>query len=145
MTNFEAPKKYLLLRRKDRLLALPVECVSEVLECNEVFPLPSDDPKISGLILSADAAVPLLRLDDDLQAKPRIAILIRTSEGLVGIPADEVIRVDYLNEMPMPETFETGPRRAASRWPGLIRGIGTMDQQNVLFLDPGAIIKSGTT
>ena len=143
MISSVAKRTCLLMRRKDRLLALPVDCVSEVRECNEIFSLPTEDPRVSGLILSGNGTVPLLRLDDEKQAKPRIAILIKTLEGLAAIPADEVIRVESLNETPIPEMPGAGASRIIALWPGIVSGIGTIDQQVVLFLNPSAIINAG--
>ena len=139
MSDAANQDKYLLLKRKGRILALPVDHVSEVMQCDRVFDLPVTDPRIAGLILTGDESVPLIRIDDEKSSHPRIAVLLRTPDGIVAFPADEVIRVDSLTETPMPEMPAETPGPMASKWPGILRGIGSIDQQTIFFLEPRAI------
>jgi len=132
-------KRCMLFRRDQRIYAMPVTEIFEVAQCDHLFPLPVPDPRVAGLVLSGHQPVPLIRIDENEGLSPRIVVFLNLPEGKVGIPADEVIRVESLTEKAMPPLTAATRGPILSRWPGLLSGLGRVDGETVQFLDPRAI------
>lgn len=87
----------LLLRSGRRLVAVPVAEAERVLEPGTVYPVPTLDPAVRGVIAVGDGFVPLVDVAVLLGQPPRaafeLALLVRTGAGRLALAADEAVEV----------------------------------------------------
>ena len=140
MSEKISPNKHLLLIWKNKTLAVPVNRVLEIMPCPRIFALPVLDHRISGLVQSGTSVVPVLRFDGDIAWNPKILILFRLESEIVALPADDVIRVESVDEKRMPDFLNSNVGSISSRWPGLLSGISSIDKKTILVLNPDAIM-----
>ncbi len=123
-------RRHLLMMFRGKAIAVPAAPIYEVMQCQRIFDLPSPDTRVRGLILAGTNAVPVLSLFEQEAETPRVVVLLNTVHGLIALPADRVIRVDSVQEHPLPDLMAKQAGSLASRWPGLIGGIAKIEDED---------------
>jgi chemotaxis signal transduction protein len=89
-----APLAWCLFRAGSRPLAVPLECVAEIVEAAAVVPVPMVPPVIAGLHAWRREVVPVVELDALTAAGPRhpegsgALLILRTGQGPWGLRID---------------------------------------------------------
>lgn len=139
----EVYEQFLQVRIGEQLFGIPVVRVRDVLKPQKITKIPLAGPEIIGLMNLRGRIVAVidmrkrLKIESKQESFKKMFVVVESENEFYGLQIDEV---GDTKTMPI-SSFESNPENMISSWKSISRGLFKLDNELMLVLDVGNIVK----